>query len=149
MRLNWGWSIIIAFAVFVIFILAFVYRASQEKIEFVTDNYYEKELKFQDQIDKEKNALLLKENIKINLLPQRQIINIKYPESFDAAKISGTITFFKPDNSDFDFNVPVKSDGTHQQEISSSTMKRGRWTLQINWIAEKKPYYYEENFLIN
>jgi len=149
MKLNWGWSIIIVFALFVIFILAFVYRASQEKLEFVTDNYYEKELKFQDQINTEKNSLALSEDIKVNLLQQEKMIKIKYPDAFDTAKISGDIIFFKPDNSGFDFNVPVKCDGKHCQQINSSKMQHGRWNVKISWMAEGKPYYYEERILIN
>ena len=59
MRFNWGFGIVVAAGLFVAFILNLVYQCSQQQVDLVTDKYYEKELKYQEQIDQEKNTLAL------------------------------------------------------------------------------------------
>ena len=54
MRFNWGFGIVVVAGLFVAFILNLVYQCSQQQVDLVTDKYYEKELKYQEQIDQEK-----------------------------------------------------------------------------------------------
>jgi hypothetical protein len=149
MKFNWGWGIACVSIGFALFISAMVYRASQEKIEFVTDDYYGKELKFQEQINKEKNSLALTENIKATYDESLKQILIKYPSSFDSKTISGDITFFKPDNSDLDFTAAIKCSDDHLQEVSAAKMKKGWWTLKINWASNGTPYYHIQKILVS
>ena len=63
MKLNWGTGIVIAFGLFMTFILFFVFKVqsnSKYDNELVTENYYQQELKFQSNIDKEENSKNLK-----------------------------------------------------------------------------------------
>ena len=149
MKFNWGYGIAMVCVGFALFISFMVYKASQQKIEFVTDNYYDKELKFQEQIDKQKNSLALSEKVFLKYDPAAELIRIKYPASFDPQLISGSITFFKPDNSSLDFNVRVSSDENHLQEFPSGKMQKGWWIVKINWSASGTGYYYEEKILVS
>ena len=59
MKINWGTGIVIAFGLFMIFILSFVYKVqSNQKYdnELVTDEYYKKEATVQADIEKKQNA---------------------------------------------------------------------------------------------
>ena len=49
--MNWGYKILLVFAVFVAGILFLVYKSSNQKMDLVTTDYYEKELKYQQKID--------------------------------------------------------------------------------------------------
>ena len=149
MKFNWGWGIALVCIGFALFISALVFRASQEKIEFVTDDYYGKELKFQEQINKEQNSLALQENIKVSYETGSNLILIRYPSSFDSKSISGDITFFKPDNSDLDFTSVIKCDEDHQQQFSAAKMKKGWWTLKINWTSNSVSYYHIAKILVD
>ena len=51
-KFNWGWKIAILYGGFVCFMLVMVFIASNQKVELVTTNYYEEELKYQSHIDK-------------------------------------------------------------------------------------------------
>ena len=54
--MNWGWKLAIGSALFMAFIIYFVVQSFNDKTQLVSDNYYEHELKFQEQIDAAKNA---------------------------------------------------------------------------------------------
>lgn len=57
MKFNWGTGITIFIVLFVVSMSAMVFKASQQNVDLVTEDYYEKELAFQDLKDKE--ALVL------------------------------------------------------------------------------------------
>ncbi len=68
MKINWGTGIVIAFVLFISFILYFIIKAStQDKYDFdlVSDSYYEDELNYQTDIDKLNNAKVLDLDIRI------------------------------------------------------------------------------------
>jgi len=76
--MSWGKGIILVFVVFVLGIGILVYRSMTKNIDLVTTNYYEKELKYQEQIDKINNTNSLKEKIKIEY--NGSVILITYPQ---------------------------------------------------------------------
>ena len=78
--MNWGWKIVIIFAGFVTMVLVMVFMAVQEDFHLVADNYYEKEIKYQGEIDRIKNARSLSKKIEINYLPKDEIVLFRYPQ---------------------------------------------------------------------
>ena len=66
--MNWGWKIFLMTAGFVLFILFMVFRAMQQDFHLVYEDYYDKEIKYQGEIDNIKNARNLKDGLKIEYL---------------------------------------------------------------------------------
>ena len=67
MKFNWGTGIVLAFIGFISFIMYFVVNMNTDKKldhDLVTEDYYKQELKYQNDIDKEKNAKTLTTNLK-------------------------------------------------------------------------------------
>jgi hypothetical protein len=56
--MNWGYKIAITFILFGALIIFMVVKSFQQNIDLVTDDYYQEELKYQQQIDKLENTLL-------------------------------------------------------------------------------------------
>lgn len=54
MKFNWGHCIAVVLVIFASSILVFVYVASKQKNELVTEKYYEKAVAYQQRIDAEK-----------------------------------------------------------------------------------------------
>ena len=63
--MNWGHKILFLYLGFVILVMVMVFMAYRQDVPLVSDDYYEKELKYQDDIDQFKNAALLAEPIYI------------------------------------------------------------------------------------
>jgi nitrogen fixation protein FixH len=126
-----------------------VYRCNQQPIGLVSTEYYNEELKYSDKMNKEKNTLGLDGDTKIVFDGASKEVVVTYPEMKVGSKISGEILFFKPDNSDFDFTVPVKVDANHLQLITTARLPKGMWRVKINWQAKDISYYNEEKIFIN
>ena len=149
MKLNWGHGIALAVLAFVAFISALVWRCMQEKVDFVTTSYYEKELTYQDRIDRERNALSLAKDITVEVQRQSGQIAIRYPDQLAKESLAGEVSFYKPDNSALDFTVPVQPGQGSLQLVSSAGLRRGLWKVMVNWSSGKTPYYYEQKILLN
>ena len=52
MKFNWGTGIFLLYAGFAAVTIALVIFAMTKKVDLVTDNYYDKELKYEEQIQK-------------------------------------------------------------------------------------------------
>lgn len=148
MKLHWGHGIVIATLLFMGFISTLVYTSMQEKVELVTAQYYEKELRYQEQIAREVNALSLNENISVSIETKHSLLVINYPAEIAEKKISGTISFYRPDNSALDFNIPVKCNEEHRQYIEVNSLKIGLWKIKILWDGDGRPFYYEDKIFI-
>lgn len=131
---------------FVAFISNLVYKSSQVNIELVSENYYEKEIKYQEQIEREKNSLGLEKDI--HFIVNRSFLEIVLPENFAPEGISGNIQLFKPDDANLDLSLELRTDPSGRQIINTQALKRGWWEIKINWSYRNTDYYKSEKILI-
>ncbi|MBT8310759.1 MAG: FixH family protein, partial [Flavobacteriaceae bacterium] len=127
MKINWGTGIVIAFIAFISFIMYFVINMNINKKydhDLVTDDYYKEELKFQNDIDKEKNAKDLESNITWKKTDKGLLL--AFPEYLDFKKIKGKVFLYRPSNKQFDFEIPI-SLSDYNLLIPDNRLLDGRW----------------------
>ena len=147
MKINWGTGIVIAFIAFISFIMYFVVNMNvQEKYDhdLVTDQYYEEELQYQSNIDKERNAKMLQENVR--LTQTNTGIEIQFPKEFTSNTISGKVFLYRPSNRQFDFEIPI-SLSQHTLLIPDNRLLGGRWNIKVDWTDGKTPYLFKEEII--
>lgn len=141
MKINWGTGIVIAFALFMSFILFFIIKVqtnSKYDNEFVVNEYYKKELLAQQDLDKEQNAYdLKKDQVLIKEVPEG--IAIDFPKDFDFKTIQGKVSLYRPSNQKLDFEVPISLSSAHLL-IPKSNLVGGRWDISIDWNYQGKNY---------
>ncbi len=113
-------------------------------VDLVSKNYYQKEIKYQKQIDTEKRTSELNEKIKVNVL--NKTLYVSFP---DTANITGELYFYRPSDYKKDFSVPIKIDDNREQAVNVSNLLKGYWRLKINWIMNNNDYYSEQPVYIN
>lgn len=144
MKINWGTGLAIGMGLFVIFILQFVIRIStQDKYdnELVTENYYEKEMVFQKQIDGTINAKKLKHDISGKRTDEGYVLT--FPEEFNPQKIEGDIALYRPSNKKLDFEEKLTLKG-NTYLIPKERLVSGHWDIIISWEYEGESYYFKE-----
>lgn len=144
MRANWGTGIVIAFGLFITFILYFVFKVQGTKEydhEMVTEEYYKKEIGYQDQLDKEQNASNLKEKVLLEITSEGLLI--KFPKSFEYKNIIGKVSFYRPSNQQLDFDVPISLSSSNLL-IPKTKLVGGRWDITIDWKYQEKGYLNKE-----
>ena len=140
MKINWGTGIVIAFGLFMTFILFFVFKVQSDSKydnELVVEEYYKQELKFENQMQKEQNASNMSEKIEIKT--SEEGIKITFPTDLDVTLVKGKVSLYRPSNKKLDFEVPISLSGTHLL-IPKSTLVGGRWDISIDWTYDGKEF---------
>src|SRR5690606_6670306 len=101
-KINWGTGIVISIIIFMIISVSMMLIFINQKVDLVTENYYEKTLVYQEQIDIKKRTAELKEDVEINY--DGNNINIIFPKSILNEISSGEIYFYRPSDSNQDLD---------------------------------------------
>jgi hypothetical protein len=123
-----------------------IYISMNTNVDLVTDDYYEKELKYQEHIDVVNSSNALNEKVVFEFA--LSTINIKYPSIGVPSQYKGTIFFFRPSDKTKDFSVNVNPDSSYSQKVSLSNILPGMWRVQVSWNVGKQEYYYEQQVVI-
>jgi hypothetical protein len=149
MKINWGTGIVIAFTLFMSFILYFVIKVqSNTKYdnELVVEEYYKHDAKFQEEMERVQNAHNLVEQPKI--ISEYGEIKIIFPEEFDAKTIKGKVSLYRPSNKNLDFEIPI-SLSTSTLLIPKKSLLGGRWDINMEWNYDGKSYLTKKVLYLN
>jgi nitrogen fixation protein FixH len=144
---KWGYGIAALVVGFVIFILGIVMFASFQDFQLVETGYYERSLKFQEQIESHKRSLELEQGLEIiHQLDKSEILfSLAQPE---ASEVTGTIKLLRPSNARLDKTWDLNLDQAGQQVISTNEMVRGQWRIEVQWTLNSIEYYNETRIII-
>lgn len=144
MKINWGTGIVISFGLFMTFILYFVFKVQSDSTydnELVTEDYYQKELLVQGNIEKQQSANQL-EN-KVVFQKTAEGIIVKFPSDFDYHKIKGNVSLYRPSNQKLDFEIPISLSSSNLL-IPNSNLVGGLWDISVDWTYNDSSYLNKE-----
>lgn len=143
-KFNWGYGVVLAFVVFISFILYFVFTMLTNKKynhDLVTDNYYQQELDYQNKINAYENSLDLEENITLQKTSEGLLVH--FPKGIDQKKITGTVSLYRPSNKQLDFEIPILISNNYLL-VPENRLVGGRWDITVFWKYEGKNYLYKQ-----
>jgi nitrogen fixation protein FixH len=141
MTLNWGHKLTIFICAFAAMILVLVYKSTQTNFDLVTKEYYKDELKFQEVIDGTKRANSL--GSKASVIKSGEYIEIQLPAEMKGLGITGSAWFYCAADAKRDIKLPLAMNADVKQQLSSSLLLPGRYTVKLNWTAGAQQYYSE------
>ena len=148
MKINWGTGIVIAFAIFITFILYFVFSVqtnTEYDNELVVEEYYKHDAKFGDEMARIQDAEDLAQKPIISNTSQG--ITIVFPEVFIPKNIKGKVVFYRPSNEKFDFEVPISLSGS-SLNVPKDKLIGGRWNINMDWQYEGKEYLTKDTIYV-
>lgn len=146
MKINWGTGIVIAFGLFMSFILFFVFKVqsnSKYDNELVVEKYYQKEQGFEKELEKEQNAH--DRNSAIKFAVEADGIVVLFPKDIDYTKVTGKVSLYRPSNKKLDFESPI-SLSSPRLLIPKKNLVGGRWDIALDWSYEGKDYLDKAKF---
>jgi nitrogen fixation protein FixH len=143
-KFNWGTGIVIAFGLFMTFILYFVVEVqsnSKYDNDLVVEEYYKHDARFGEEMQRSQNAQNLAQKPTIVLTSEGA--EIRFPATFVPNKIKGIVSLYRPSNKKFDFEIPISiSESTLL--IPKKSLIDGRWDINMEWQYEGKAYLTKE-----
>lgn len=143
--MSWGYKITILYLAFVGLIVFMVTKTFTHKVDLVDKDYYAKELKYQEVIDAKQN---LQAFGSCEIKQDADNIAFVLPKEFKAKNAVGTIYFHSPSSSDNDARFALSIDSLATQKIKKSELASGYYKVEVDFRAEGKSYFYEQNYTV-
>ena len=137
--MNIGKWIIVSFVLFALFMAGLVTVCMRQDVSLVSKNYYDEELRFQDQIEREHNTSLLAKKPSVDL--KGRTLTLAWNQ--DTPVSGGTVNLFCPANAKMDrtFSLTGKN---HTQTIELNDLSRGMYRVKLRWTMNDKEFFQEE-----
>lgn len=138
---NWGFRLVLLYGGFVVFMLSLVLVATRNTNDLVSDDYYDREISYESQIQQGRSAKALKEPLTWTM--SGRTLMLRFPKSSFAPK--GSLTLYRASNAKLDRIIPIAADAEGIQSVDFSTAATGMWRIQIQWEINGRQYYNEDN----
>ncbi|MBS7233001.1 FixH family protein [Flavobacterium psychroterrae] len=149
MKINWGTGIVIAFALFMTFILYFVFQVqsnSKYDNDLVVEEYYKHDSHFQEEMARIQNAHDLQQKPSVKY--SQEGVKVTFPVTYETDKIKGNILLYRPSNKKFDFEIQIALINSSLL-IPKSKLIKGRWDVNMEWQYNGKSYLSKEVIYVN
>lgn len=141
--MNWGHGLAIFFGAFVLFMISLVVICiRQDDIHLVTQNYYEEEIRYQQQIDKIANAAELDYDA-LAYRAENKTVNLTLPKGAE-----GTLHLFRPSDARMDQKFQVQMRDQDALSIDLGHLQAGYWKMKLSWQDGDTEYYLEEQITL-
>ena len=144
----WMWGLTASIVAFIAFFVGFAIWTFQDDVELMYDNYYEKDVVYEQQIRRigRTEALSFKPTIKYR--PEEQTLQLNYPLSMGHTPTDGTVLIFRPADLHEDRLFPLELVGDSIQTIRLPDMLPGLWRIKLSWTSGGQEYYMEKPLMI-
>jgi len=145
---HWPFGIAFIYIAFVIILIGLVIFSQYQKADLVTENYYEKEIRYQQQINRIQRTESLSSPIHWTHDQSNKQLTIQFPEEMKLKTIKGQILFFRPSDAQQDKIIALHLSPEGTQTISTEHLSQGYWKLKIFWQINDQDFYKESPLII-
>ena len=128
-------GIMLALGSFMIFILSLLFFAGDTG-DLVTENYYEKSINFEDDIEAESRSNLLEKHPEV--VVQANGFNVVFPSEFKIDE--GNIYLLRSNNQNQDVQLNLKLNNKNQMLIPSTKLVNGVYEMTLSWKMNNETY---------
>lgn len=147
-KFNWGTGIFLAVTLFVIATLSVVSYLISLDFYLVSNDHYEQGVEYQETIDGQQRVKNLDNPVLVLFDEPSVSIKITFPKELRSDSLSGSVTFYRPNDSELDRKFKLQIDEGGRQTIPVSDFEKGRWKLTLEWKQDSLVYIDEKNIFI-
>lgn len=143
----WPVGLVVFFIIFTSYIVGFVIFSCRQKMDLVREDYYDQEIRFQQQIDRVQRSVPVLADAAINYDRAGDFVTVKLP-AVGTHEISGTVSFYRPSDAGLDANVKLELDPAGDQSVSVHALRAGLWKVRVQWKTGQQDYFFEKPIVI-
>jgi len=145
-RFHWGTGITLFIIIFFFLIGWFLWFANTHKVDLVEKDYYQKELEYQQQINRQHRSSPYRSEFKVEII--KDTLRIQYPRHFKPGNIQGEILLYRPSDLRQDKHYVIQTDSNLTQYIPIPQINSGKYIVKANILFSDSSYYFEESIHI-
>lgn len=139
---NFGTGIFLFYGLFMIGIVTMVIKSTRHDPNLVVEEYYKADLAYQAHYEKLLNRQQLSGEIDVTLSDDGESVAVHFPKEIPADQ--GEILLYNPQDNQQDIRTAIALDEHGRQLIPLKNQLSGRWRIKIDWTANGKAYYEEQ-----
>jgi hypothetical protein len=147
-RNLWPLGIIVVCAAFVAGTAGLIVMACSQQVDLVSADYYEKELKYQGQIDRAERTQRDASRAAVAYDVAHQNITVSLPPGQGRGTVSGNVELYRPSAAGLDRAVLLDPDASGVQRLDASALAPGLWKVRVSWTFEQRNYYLEQKVVV-
>jgi len=148
-RNLWPLGIILTFVFFISGTVFLIILACSHRVDLVSADYYEQEIRFQTQIAQSDRASHLSQPLSIGYNDRTQSINISLPKTPEAKLPKGHVQLYRPSSAGLDRHFALELDGEGNQSVSAKDLLPGFWKVRVTWSVGSEDFFVDRAIFIN
>jgi len=145
-RWNWGIAMALVYALFAAGTLSVVMLASATGADLVSDDYYQRALTFDRQIEAAARGQVAGVSLVMDTTIASPRLTVAFPSN-GPVPTSGAVTLYRAADGRNDRSFPLSVDTARRQVIELRGVPTGHWTVQLSWQAAGVDYYMEQEIV--
>ena len=146
-RNLWPASIAGFFVLAIIFLVTFVAWAMRQREDLVSTDYYEREVRYQRQLDSMNRSQSLAAQVVVTFDPTQQAIVITLPgDKREGA--SGQVHLYRPSDARLDRELPLALNADGVQRLDAKQLDNGLWKVRVKWSANGREYFLDQPVIV-
>jgi hypothetical protein len=137
MKINWGGKLLIIALMFMLFVVSMVVVISKQDMPLVEQDYYERSLNYQKEIDNHAN---IDTSVQVNLVST----NLEVSSSTNLSGVK--VKFYRPSNPELDKDFVIDILAGKKEVYDLSHLHSGKWVLSVVWMKADKEFKISKNF---
>lgn len=142
MKLHFGHGVALTLTLFAVMLGWFLVRALRNGEELVTEDYYAKELRFQQDIDLLQRAAAHGESVLMEVKGEQ--LRVVFPAALRGRKITGNLYLMRPSNARADQHLQVEADSNGTFTVGTAHWLRGHYRARLDWQADGNDHLSEQ-----
>jgi hypothetical protein len=142
----WPYALIGWFVIFVSAIAAFITWAVGQNVDLVRSDYYDSEIRYQEQINRLNRTTPLQAATRVEFDYAGQQVRVVLPREHVTA--AGTIHLYRPSNARLDRHLPLALGADGAQTLDARSLESGLWKVGVLWKVGSEEFYFEKPLVI-
>lgn len=147
-RNPWPFMIIGWFVLFISSALAFIAFAVKQPMELVRPDYYEHELRHQQQMERVSRTQAIRPLVRVAYDHDSRSIAVQLPGTHAGESTTGRIQLYRPSNAGLDRQLQLKVGQDGVQKIDARDMATGLWKVQVTWKVGAVEFFVDESVVL-
>jgi len=144
----WPLGIALALLTFAGGLIALIVAAISGNSDLVVEDYYEQEIRYNQQLDRLARTESVANAIAIRYDPDLGAVILTFPEDHTGPDLIGEVHLYRPSAAGMDRKVPLTVNAAGMQVIPAGDLAPGLWEVKIRWTLQGEDYYLEQRLVV-
>lgn len=147
-RNPWPIALTVFFSLVILSSIGFVIFCTMHNAELVAPDYYEREVRYGDEMARVQRTAALKGAVMLAYDASRKTLSVKVPREHVQSGVSGSVELYRASSSRLDRTLRLATDSDGRQLLSLADLAPGPWEIKLSWKTGDLDYELNQRLIV-